>query len=217
MNEKLSFRLIIALIVGSMLFGLIGKATEMGVFVVACGIALAFTNIDKIQRFKGAGFEAEMKKAVEDAYATMGSLKAIAKPLILSTLSNLIYAGRWGGMQKERQHELKDEMDRLAKSIGVFDSEVRDESEKFFAWNAIDIVACLEGAVHKAKSLEKSEQESIRSLTDRATDKYPSLDELKKCLSSFNDEQRNAAQPFLEDYEYYLSHRRLRRPGIGEE
>ena len=30
-------------------------------------IGMAFANIDKIQRFKGAGFEAEMKQAVEKA------------------------------------------------------------------------------------------------------------------------------------------------------
>jgi hypothetical protein len=216
-NEKLTFGLIISLVLGALVLGFFGKAAEMGVFVVACGVALAFANIDKIQRFKGAGFEAEMKKAVEDAYATMESLKGIAKPLILSTLSNLIYAGRWGGMKKERQHELKNEMDQLAKSIGVFDAEVRNESEKFFAWNAMDIVHNLENAAHKAKGLETSQRDTIQNLMDRDTDKFPSVDALKAAVSSLDDAQKEAAKPFIEDYEHYLSHRTIRRPGVGEE
>lgn len=205
------------MISGALLFGLKEMAVEMGLFVVACGVALSFTNIDKIQRFKGAGFEAEMKKAVEDAYATMESLKSIAKPLILSTLSNLIYAGRWGGMKRERQHELKEKMDSLAKSIGVFDDEVQSESAKFFAWNAIDIIQMLERAVQKVKPLEKPEQNTLHLLIDRDADKYPSAEELSQAIASFDEEQKEAAKPFLDDYEYYLSNRALRRPGVNEE
>jgi hypothetical protein len=118
MKDKISLCLIVAVPAGAMILGLLGKPTEMGIFVLAAGIGLAFANIDKIQRFKGAGFEAEMRKAVEEAYATTESLKAIAKPLILSNLSNLIYAGRWGGMNSDKKHTIKKEMDKLARSGG---------------------------------------------------------------------------------------------------
>jgi len=37
----------------------------MGLAIVAGSIALAFSYIDKIQKFKGAGFEAEMRQQVE--------------------------------------------------------------------------------------------------------------------------------------------------------
>ncbi|TYK65049.1 hypothetical protein [Colwellia echini] len=36
-------------------------AAEMGLAIVAGAIGLAFANIDKMSKFKGAGFEAEMK------------------------------------------------------------------------------------------------------------------------------------------------------------
>jgi hypothetical protein len=58
--QVLSF---VLLIVGNFVFGWLGKPTEMGLCTLAGAIALAFTNIDKIKRFKGAGFEAEMKEA----------------------------------------------------------------------------------------------------------------------------------------------------------
>ncbi|WP_051822357.1 hypothetical protein [Desulfonatronum thiodismutans] len=56
----------IVLLAGSIAFGLLGKPTEMGLCILAAAIALAFSNIEKIKRFKGAGFEAEMlEKQVE--------------------------------------------------------------------------------------------------------------------------------------------------------
>lgn len=56
----------ILLLAGSFAFGLLSKPTEMGLCILAAAIALAFSNIEKIKRFKGAGFEAEMlEKQVE--------------------------------------------------------------------------------------------------------------------------------------------------------
>ena len=55
----------IVLLIGSLVLGLLGKSTEMGLAVVAGAIGLAFTNIDKIAHFKGAGFEATMRDKIE--------------------------------------------------------------------------------------------------------------------------------------------------------
>jgi hypothetical protein len=63
MNNIAQISAYVLLIVGSFVFGLLGKPTEMGLCTLAGAIALAFTNIDKIKRFKGAGFEAEMQEA----------------------------------------------------------------------------------------------------------------------------------------------------------
>lgn len=50
---------------GSSYFGYVARPTEMGLSILAAVLALAFTNIDKIRKFKGAGFEAEMREKVE--------------------------------------------------------------------------------------------------------------------------------------------------------
>lgn len=62
-NSKILFQIASysMLLVVSSVYGFLGQTTEMGVAVVAGAIGLAFTNLDKIARFKGAGFEAEMK------------------------------------------------------------------------------------------------------------------------------------------------------------
>jgi len=49
---------------GSFYFGYVERPVEMGLAIVAGSIALAFSYIDKIQKFKGAGFEAEMRQQV---------------------------------------------------------------------------------------------------------------------------------------------------------
>lgn len=59
---KLTFQIasFIVLLVISTIFGYLSLSTEMGLAILAGSIGLAFANIDKISKFKGAGFEAEM-------------------------------------------------------------------------------------------------------------------------------------------------------------
>ena len=45
----------------SIILGFNNNPTEMGLAIIGGSLCLSFANIDKIQRFKGAGFEAEMK------------------------------------------------------------------------------------------------------------------------------------------------------------
>jgi len=49
------------LLVISTIYGFLSLSAEMGLAILAGSIGLAFSNIDKISKFKGAGFEAEMK------------------------------------------------------------------------------------------------------------------------------------------------------------
>ena len=53
------------LLAGSFYFGMKQLPVEMGTTILAASIALAFLNIDRIRKFKGAGFEAEMHEKVE--------------------------------------------------------------------------------------------------------------------------------------------------------
>jgi hypothetical protein len=56
----LVFSFVVLLLVSSAL-GFLGKPTEMGLAIIAGALGLAFSNIDKLSKFKGAGFEAEMR------------------------------------------------------------------------------------------------------------------------------------------------------------
>jgi hypothetical protein len=54
------FSFIVLLIISSIL-GFMRLPTEMGLAIAAGALGLVFSNLDKFSRFKGAGFEAEMK------------------------------------------------------------------------------------------------------------------------------------------------------------
>ncbi|GAB2181072.1 hypothetical protein DLREEDagrD3_12950 [Denitratisoma sp. agr-D3] len=51
----------IVLLAVSSAFGFMAMPTEMGLAIMAGALGLGFANIEKISKFKGAGFEAEMK------------------------------------------------------------------------------------------------------------------------------------------------------------
>ena len=109
----------IVLFVFSLIFGFLGKPAEMGLSIIAGSLGLAFLNIDKIKRFKGGGFEAEMQEKIEaiieketepeqidnnsnlgirvEAFGTNDNAKKIIKALL-----NPKYTWRYlGGIAKE--------------------------------------------------------------------------------------------------------------------
>lgn len=51
----------IVLLIVSSILGFMKLPTEMALAIVAGALGLAFSNLDKFSKFKGAGFEAEMK------------------------------------------------------------------------------------------------------------------------------------------------------------
>lgn len=50
------------LLAGTFAFGLMEQPAEMGLMIVASSVALAFSDIDRFSRIKGAGFEAELRE-----------------------------------------------------------------------------------------------------------------------------------------------------------
>ncbi len=49
----------------SVCFGFLSMSAEMGLSILAGALGLAFSNMDKISEFSGAGFSAKMKEQVE--------------------------------------------------------------------------------------------------------------------------------------------------------
>ena len=73
------------LLAGPFTFGILGMPTEMGLCILAAAIALAFSNIEKIKRFRGAGFEAEMlEKQVEAIIAKDAEPEAQEEPSFIT-------------------------------------------------------------------------------------------------------------------------------------
>ena len=112
---------IIIIILPAIYFGYIGKSTKMGLAIVA-----AFINIDKIQRFKGAGFEAEMRKMVEEGYATIENLKELGKPIIKALFVNITHFNNIGSMALHKKHEVLDDLKQILKRLFLKDKELME-------------------------------------------------------------------------------------------
>lgn len=115
----------------AMILGVLGKPTEMGLIVVAGAISIAFLNIDRIQRFKGAGFEAEMRQAVEQAHATVEQLRTLAATSAESTLTILMAGNFFDGATLSTRLDLHDCLIRSLKEIGVPRPQI-DEADRMW-------------------------------------------------------------------------------------
>ena len=106
------------------MFGIMGKPAEMGIIVVAGAIGLSFLNIDKIQRFKGAGFEAEMKRAVEEANATIEELREVAATSAEAILTDLMAGNFMDGTTLEKRLDLHDQLICNLEDIGASQKQI---------------------------------------------------------------------------------------------
>jgi hypothetical protein len=65
MKKLLEFFSLSLVLVFSLVFGFLGKPTEMALAIVAGTMAFALLNLDKFSKIKGAGFEAELRDQIE--------------------------------------------------------------------------------------------------------------------------------------------------------
>lgn len=103
-----------------------GKAAEMGLMVIAGALGIAFLNLDRIKSFKGGGFEAEMRQAVDEAHATVAQLREMACSIAESTLTTLM-AGNFGfssGLTLDARLDLHDRLVTSLREINVTEMEI---------------------------------------------------------------------------------------------
>lgn len=202
------------IIVGlAVLFGVLGTPAEMGLGIVASGLAAAFINIDKMQRFKGGGFEAEMREAVDEAYATIETLRQLAKTFISSTLHNLTMAGRFDGLGMQEKHAVREELRELAEQLGIEDdAELKAAHQRFFEYHAWDHFSSFVDELSRGKAVAENVLKELTQMRRRGQRLCPSRGEIEAALGDDVDKLRDEDRERLEDYLYYMEEGRLRRP-----
>ncbi|MED4779497.1 hypothetical protein [Brevibacillus choshinensis] len=214
---------IIIIMVPAMYFGYTGKPAEMGIAVVASALALTFINMDKFEFFKGAGFEAQLRKvekATEEAYATIDTLKAVAAPIIAETLHSINYAMRFsaGVAEIQRKLDAKHELDRVAESLGLKYEPLNKEQANFYRLHTWDLYSW---AVNHFSKL-KVDHEIIKQLHDvrkekRYTDDFPSKEQIVSILQSEYSKLDQEGLDRIEDFLYFAKNKNLRRQITEEE
>jgi hypothetical protein len=168
---------LILLVASIFVFGLQGMSAEMGIAVAASFVFLAFANLDKFSKFKGAGFEAEMKHVVDEAQATIENLKEVAKPLILTNIITLTKANRFSTGGFYALHELYDQLVTLQESIGLESVELERSKKEYLNIHAWDMITEL------ARNIERAGMENFSitvndALGRRGFEIRPSLEKL---------------------------------------
>ena len=135
----------------AVMFGLKEQSTEMGLIIVAGAIFLAFLHIDKIQKFKGAGFEAEMKQAVKEANATVKQLREVAATSSEVILTDLMAGNFFDGTTLEKRLELHDQLIVNLRGIGATKEQI--EKSKCM-WNK-GVGVIFHRGIYKQRPLHK--------------------------------------------------------------
>lgn len=220
-QEKVSFfsrtfkhLLTILLIMGpTFYFGYIGRPTEMGIALISGSIATCFLNLDKFVRFKGAGFEAELQKAVEQAYATIEELKLIGKPLIVSIITILRYHDKLGNMAADQEHKFFYQLIEISNLLSLKeDNEIKSCRELFIRDHNWDHYYMFTNMLSREK-IEGVEEivKKLSSLEERSSINFPTKEKIEEIINPIKGEISKAVLEYLEDYDYYCKNQKLRR------
>lgn len=146
-----------ALIISIFGFGFAKETAAMGIGVAGSAIFLVFANVDKFVRFKGAGFEAEMREFVSDANATVDNLRSVATPLISSYITNLSNEGMLFSVDTESKRKRYEEILELQIELGINHPSINKAKRQFLTLQSRQAVLDL------ARKLDPTEEEDDSS------------------------------------------------------
>lgn len=207
----------------AVMFGLLGKPTEMGLIIAAGAIAISFLNIDRIQRFKGAGFEAEMRQAVEHVHATVDQLRVLAAASAESTLTTLMADNFLDGTSLETRLDLHDRLIHSLEEIGVPPSKIAEADHQWRKGVGIiyhrGIRHFLEGRTQKSQINSKADpsvlaaSKEFQDLLKFETWQAPSSQEMREFINGHNVMNTEVDQ-LLEDYAHFERTNQIRRRDV---
>ncbi|OKP91855.1 hypothetical protein A3844_01705 [Paenibacillus helianthi] len=201
------FFTVMIILVPSLYFGYEGKAAEMGIALAAGALAAAFLNLDKLQSFKGAGIEIELKKAVEEAYATIESLKNVAEPLFLTAITNLTYGKRLSGIPQEQERHLITSMEEVIKTTNLVNPDLDNAIKEFYIHETWDRFSKLIDIVRKNNV---SVSDKLKELVDRKETSYPSEERINQILGEVPEEIALSVKEAINNYVYYKENQKDR-------
>ena len=205
------------MLIGVAVFGYLDKGAAATVTVLAGAIGMAFANIDKIELFKGAGFEARMRKAVEEAYATTDSLRSLAQVMAEVVAGVLAVENRCAGLGRKRKLRMKKEIDGILLDMEVNKEGVEKVGQLFDAYLNFDHANRIKELIINYPNITdpiKQEAEKLAVFSKEAdTEELYSAKpaEFREFISKHKIES-NDIDEAINDYEYFSKEYDLRMP-----
>ena len=194
----------------ALLFGFLELPVEMGLGVTAGALGMAFSSLDKIAWFKGGSFELRtLRKEVEESAATLRTVKSLAAALSRPLLDMIAAEGRYGGSAGAKE-TTADRITDYLRELGLQESEIREARSEFNTYRLWDHGQHIEWS---CRGLTNEQAHALQELKDYKELYLSPPDVYRQKLSELGllDEQVEEA---IKDYEYYIEHKRLRRPEV---
>jgi len=179
--------------------------------VGAISVALCFANIDKFTRFKGPGIEADLRTAVNEAYAAIEQLKELG----LSLSSQIVDELSLGILQ---YYDLKYKLERVAKieetlkKLGASKKEIEEACSAIYLRVTHDhmtkVLDCLLRSNPGKESL-------IKGLRIEET-YYWDKSKLEKFIKDNDLKKSEEAEEWIRDLDYFLKNKKLKREELWQ-
>lgn len=189
-------------------FGHRGSATEMAAAVLPGTLGLIFLNLDRFKSFKAPGIEAELKDAVQTAYATVNQMKQVARTLLLAQADAIAASGRMSLLTMGEKLNRLQELDTLATDLELErNADWIASKERIFSLFEMDHIDLM------SRKVGKNTREKLNSL--RSSPPHP--DVLWALVDTLDAKERALVEPFVEMYEHFRCNRRLLDPNPKED
>jgi|GEM_PF-1803532 len=217
-----SFIAIFLIIVPGLILGIYDKTVAMGLAIVAGALASVFLHLDKFKEFQGAGFSAKLKdevqKVVEEATATIATLRQAVTPLLYTALFGLFTEDFSFSMDLLVKLKMEKDLENIANDLGIFDSRIIEIVNNFHVmylgehqWN---FIKALRRDVQSNPFEESSKIFSALDLKDWPWSRNQAQikEKLLEVVNPYKDKLGYEAKEALEDYLYYFDRHEIRRP-----
>lgn len=200
----LSFIFILLMLASSTLMAFIEREAAASICILSFSLALSFLNLDKFSKIKGAGFEAELKDAVKANNIEIAQLKKVLITIAEPTISLLAVRNQIEYLPLKYKLVHAKKISETLKSLSASDTETKD------------VLATLYDSVeksHKRNILVKlnnglsTGNKIFQSFEEVTLDEWTisRIEELAKANSIPIDNE-------IDDYNYFLKNRELRKP-----
>lgn len=195
------------IIIPAIFFGYRSQPTEMGIMVVASSIAVAFLNIDKMQKIKGAGFEAEMKKVIDEGYITIDNLRSVALPLIVAAIDTISWGKRWGTSESGRDERMFNKLTEIVGKLDLDNVEIVSAMEEYYSLKIMDHYSSFINSYAKSQLSKGIEQKKVneiqillREIIDFRKHSFPSKNKILNTLGNIEEDLSEEVKDLLTDY-----------------
>ena len=197
----------------SALFGYLDKLGAMSLSIVAGAIGMAFANLDSFSKIKGAGFVAELRLAVDQAYATTSSVKKLSAAFTSSILGLIAGEGRWGGMGIQKKFQLREEIDAALSKIGLTEKEITETHKLFDQYLLWDHGNAITDLMQYSDPANIELREKLNKLTNYRDLSVATPEEFEEVQKLYKMDNPEIGERIL-DLQHFLSNKKLRRPEI---